>query len=117
MGHDVPDVLVMSGKPAAASFGLSVQLIFYLTVFVGPDETDPYFWAQAREQGWVYINHTQERTIELYGEWYAPLVDIVVQSLGVGFVGTDQSTFSLVSKRRVEDWNNGATRWVVMPPL
>lgn len=65
----------------------------------------------------MHINHTEERTEEVYSAWYPALVDNVVQSLGVGFVGTDQSTFSLVSKRRVEDWNNGATRWVVMPPL
>lgn len=82
-----------------------------------PDETNPDFWAQVQAQGWMHINHTEERTEEVYSAWYPALVDNVVQSLGVGFVGTDQSTFSLVSKRRVEDWNNGATRWVVMPPL
>jgi hypothetical protein len=47
-----------------------------------------------------------------YGEWYAPVVDIAAQSLGVGFVGTKESTVSLVSSRRVQDWNNGVVKMV-----
>lgn len=40
------------------------------------------------------------------------LLDSVVQSHGVGFVGTDMSTMSLLAKRRTEDWARGATRMV-----
>lgn len=73
------------------------------------DEEDPTFWAEVRANGWVYLNHTQERTQEKLGEWFIPIVDIVSQSLASGFVGTEHSTFSLVSSRRVNDWNNGPT--------
>ena len=38
-----------------------------------------------------------------------PILDIVSQSLAIGFVGTQHSTLSLVSARRVEDWNDGPT--------
>ena len=57
--------------------------------------------------GWHSADHVAERTEEKYGKWYLPLIDAVVQSLAVGFVGTDQSTMSLVAKRRVEDWSGG----------
>lgn len=43
---------------------------------------------------------------------YPALIDAVVQSMGVGFVGTARSTMSLVARRRVEDWNGGVTREV-----
>jgi len=73
------------------------------------DEEDPAFWMDIRGYGWVYFNHTEERTQEKLGEWFSPVVDIVSQSMALGFVGTKHSTFSLVSARRVEDWNDGAT--------
>jgi len=73
------------------------------------DERDPRFWEEVREIGWVHFNHVEEGTLEKYGEWYLPIVDIVAQSMAIGFVGTASSTFSLVSARRVEDWNGGPT--------
>ncbi|KAH9485533.1 hypothetical protein JR316_0002443 [Psilocybe cubensis] len=78
-------------------------------VVVVSDEKSPRFWANVKNQEWFYINHTAERTLERFGEWYPPLVDIVVQSYAFGFVGTEDSTFSLVGQRRVEDWNGGVT--------
>ena len=63
-----------------------------------------------RNEGWSYINHTTDRTLERLGEWYPPLIDIVAQSYAVGFVGTEDSTFSLIGQRRVESWNGGVTR-------
>lgn len=79
---------------------------------VRPDETDPAFWKRVTDKGWNFIDHDAEQTLEKYGEWYAPLIDVVAQSLGAGFVGTDGSTVSLVSGRRVQDWNQGVTRMV-----
>lgn len=76
------------------------------------DELDPAFWDQVKAEGWKYINHETERTLDEYGEWYEPVVDIVAQSFGIGFVGTKSSTVSLLSARRVEDWNHGVTRMV-----
>jgi hypothetical protein len=43
---------------------------------------------------------------------YPVIIDAVVQSNGMGFVGTDLSTFSVLARRRVEDWQRGATRTV-----
>ncbi|KAG6866233.1 hypothetical protein C0991_007258 [Blastosporella zonata] len=81
-------------------------------VLMTSDEKDPAFWEEVKEQGWTYINHAAERTLELHGEWYPPIIDMVTQSLGVGFVGSVDSTVSIVSARRVEDWNQGITRMV-----
>lgn len=76
------------------------------------DELDPNFWAQVKAVGWKHIDHKVEQTVENHGEWYAPVVDIVAQSLGSGFVGTKSSTVSLLSARRVEYWNQGVIRLV-----
>ncbi|KAF8070450.1 hypothetical protein FPV67DRAFT_1413259 [Lyophyllum atratum] len=81
-------------------------------VLITSDETDPTFWAEVKAQGWKYIDHTVEHTLDRHGEWYLPIIDIVAQSLGVGFVGSMDSTVSIVSGRRVEDWNEGITRVV-----
>lgn len=47
---------------------------------------------------------------------YPALIDAVVQSMGIGFVGTARSTMSLVAAKRVEDWNGGISRQVSAPP-
>lgn len=65
-----------------------------------------------RKEGWFYIDHTKERTLERFGEWYPPIIDVITQSYAVGFVGTEDSTFSLLGQRRVESWNGGVTRAV-----
>jgi len=83
-----------------------------LQVLVMSDEVSPDFWEEVRNEGWFHINHTTERTLERLGEWYPPLIDVVSQSQAVGFVGTEDSTFSLMGQRRVEDWNGGVTRSV-----
>lgn len=41
---------------------------------------------------------------------YPLLIDAVMQSMGHGFVGTTQSTMSIIAARRVEAWQHGATR-------
>lgn len=82
-------------------------------VLAASDETSAEFWEEISSLGWHYVDHETEGTIEKYGEWYPPLVDGIVQSLASGFVGTEDSTFSLVSGRRVEDWNDGVYTMVV----
>lgn len=44
---------------------------------------------------------------------YPVILDAAVQSNGLGFVGTDRSTFSILSRRRVIDWHDGAARMVL----
>lgn len=43
---------------------------------------------------------------------YPVLIDAVIQSSGVGFIGTDRSTMSVLARRRVESWQDGAVRIV-----
>ncbi|KZP08687.1 hypothetical protein FIBSPDRAFT_964588 [Athelia psychrophila] len=83
-------------------------------VVVTSDERDPKWWLQVRELGWLTIDHspTGEDTEAKYGIWYSALVDIAIASMGKGFVGTDRSTMSLLSRRRVEEWNGGVARMV-----
>jgi hypothetical protein len=40
------------------------------------------------------------------------LLDSVFQSMAIGFVGTQQSSFSLIARLRVETWNGGVSRTV-----
>ncbi|KAF9530883.1 hypothetical protein CPB83DRAFT_787438 [Crepidotus variabilis] len=76
------------------------------------DETAPEFWANVKAIGWLSVDHGTHLTIERYGPWYPTLIDIVIQSCAIGFVGTEDSTLSIVSQRRVMDWNGGAIRSV-----
>lgn len=43
---------------------------------------------------------------------YPVFLDAAIHSAATGFIGTDRSTYSTVSRRRVEDWQDGATRIV-----
>jgi hypothetical protein len=64
------------------------------------------------ELGWTYFDHKALGTFRIHGEWYLTLIDIVSASLSIGFVGTDVSTVSTISVKRVQDWNGGVTRIV-----
>lgn len=81
-------------------------------VIVTSDERDAEWWAGVKDLGWNVVNHTTLGTEEKYGMWYPVFLDAIVQSMSAGFIGTDKSTMSLIAQRRVEDWNNGATREV-----
>lgn len=42
------------------------------------------------------------------------ILDVVVQSMGTGFVGTQYSTMSRIASKRVRDWQDGLSaevRW------
>ncbi|KAJ7780325.1 hypothetical protein DFH07DRAFT_1026703 [Mycena maculata] len=80
-------------------------------VIVTSDERDPEWWDAVGELGWVWPDHS--RTVELHGEWYPILIDAAIQSGGLGFVGTDRSTVSLMARKRVETWHGGAVRTVL----
>lgn len=51
------------------------------------------------------------RVLPLSGR-HPVLIDAVIQSGGIGFVGTWGSTMSIMAKRRVEAWHGGITRQV-----
>ena len=107
------------------------------------DESDQTWWDEVTALGWVRMDHDEQRTVERYGRWYVPIcycsvtstcmrrmimrsrshitlpsrfpviLDAAIQSSGQGFVGTDRSTFSILSRRRVLDWQDGAARMVL----
>jgi hypothetical protein len=97
-------------------------------VIMTSDEGDPSWWDGVKAQGWFAIDHNN--TAEQFGPWwvspffsflqirsvgiyrYTVLIDAVIQSTGVGFVGTDKSTMSIMARRRVESWADGAVRIV-----
>ena len=97
-------------------------------VVMTSDERDEAWWDLVKAQGWYRLDHSNTAT--QYGRWfvlpfltpllrtspvavrYPVIIDAVVQSKGMGFVGTDRSTFSILARRRVEDWQRGATRTV-----
>lgn len=38
-------------------------------VVVTSDEKNGTWWKEIQRMGWLYIDHHQERTTELYGKW------------------------------------------------
>ncbi|KAI0757700.1 hypothetical protein C8Q80DRAFT_1265570 [Daedaleopsis nitida] len=87
--------------------GTKVQHVLMMS-----DEKDPAWWEDVQAYGWIAVDHKKLRTEEDHGNWYPVVMDAVMQSMAMGFVGTDRSTFSHMAKRRVMYWNNGATRMV-----
>ncbi|CAE6482098.1 unnamed protein product [Rhizoctonia solani] len=111
-----PEAYSKHVKKVQASLSAQVPSIDARAVLVTSDEWDPEWWKEIAELGaeWGWVDHGAERTVEKYGKWYPVVLDAVFQSLGAGFVGTDRSTMSLLSQRRVESWNNGVgsvVRW------
>ncbi|KAH6918153.1 hypothetical protein BKA70DRAFT_1089311 [Coprinopsis sp. MPI-PUGE-AT-0042] len=79
-------------------------------VIMTSDEKDEEWWEDVRKLGWKTVDHS--KTDETYGRWYPVLIDAVIQGGGVGFVGTDGSTMSIIARRRVETWRDGVARIV-----
>ncbi|KAJ7493298.1 hypothetical protein B0H11DRAFT_2228078 [Mycena galericulata] len=79
-------------------------------VIMTSDEEDSAWWDDVVQLGWVRPDHS--RTEERYGQWYPTLIDAAIQSGGVGFVGTDRSTVSIMAGKRVVSWQGGAVRTV-----
>ncbi|KZT75033.1 hypothetical protein DAEQUDRAFT_660021 [Daedalea quercina L-15889] len=81
-------------------------------VIITSDEQDQAWWDEVTSLGWVKIDHDAWETERKYGKWYPVFLDAAIHSSATGFVGTHLSTYSTVSRRRVEDWQDGATRIV-----
>ena len=77
------------------------------------DEKDPAWWDEIRALGWQAVDHDRAKTAEVFGRWYPLIIDAVIQSQALGFVGTDRSTFSIVARRRVLQWNDGVVRTIL----
>ncbi|KAI5479142.1 hypothetical protein MNV49_004002 [Pseudohyphozyma bogoriensis] len=83
-----------------------------LPVVFATDSEDPLFIKKLTALGWIYINHNDFATVTRFGGWYPGILDSLILSRSVGFVGTKQSTFSYVAARRVESWNGGVSKIV-----
>ncbi|KAG8862378.1 hypothetical protein FRB97_005552, partial [Tulasnella sp. 331] len=75
-------------------------------VIVASDEREASWWEAVGALGWKHIDHIVEETVEKY----PGIIDAAILSRGAGFVGTAQSTMSLVADKRVKDWGNGPAR-------
>ncbi|KAL7410991.1 hypothetical protein BDY24DRAFT_398276 [Mrakia frigida] len=86
-------------------------------VLVMTDETNEEFLAEIEALGWKIPKDGKggaggEALKEELGGWYDTLLDTVLLSQGAHIIGTSGSTMSVLSLRRVLDWNNGFGRLV-----
>ncbi|KAK7063789.1 lysophospholipase NTE1 [Favolaschia claudopus] len=81
-------------------------------VIITSDEKDQTWWDGVAEMGWSTPDHIGLDTEAKHGSWHPVLIDAVIHSRGIGFVGTDRSTFSILSARRVRSWHDGPVRLV-----
>lgn len=111
---------------------LEKQSIVAEHVVMTSDEKNETWWREVTQDfGWVRLDHLgwakspdaenpdanpikgAPEGLERWHEWYPLLLDATVQSSGVGFIGTDRSTMSIIARRRAESWNNASTRTVM----
>ncbi|KAI0690908.1 hypothetical protein BC835DRAFT_157933 [Cytidiella melzeri] len=81
-------------------------------VIMTSDETDETWWDAVAALGWARVDHEKMHTENKFGKWYPIILDAIIQSNSIGFVGTDRSTFSMLSKRRVVEWHGGVAQMV-----
>ncbi|KAG8962151.1 hypothetical protein FRC05_005492 [Tulasnella sp. 425] len=81
-------------------------------VIMMSDETDPKWWADVEMIGWKQMRSYEDEIARDYGRRWPAIVDTIVQSRSSAFIGTSQSTFSLISAWRVKTWNNGPWKLV-----
>jgi hypothetical protein len=75
------------------------------------EETGPYKYRRDVRDMVSRRWSTKEMAFTNWSMYRYPIVlDVVIQSKGIGFVGTERSTMSLIAKRRVETWNKGVSR-------
>ncbi|KAF9486450.1 hypothetical protein BDN70DRAFT_902572 [Pholiota conissans] len=89
---------------------LERKRIYVQHVIMTSDEKNATWWNSVAERGWFRIDSND--TVQHYGAWYPLLIDAVIQSGGLGFVGTDRSTMSVLARRRVQSWRDGAVRTI-----
>ncbi|GAA5820100.1 hypothetical protein JCM11251_005481 [Rhodosporidiobolus azoricus] len=93
------------GKPALRRF--KTMPAEYAVLVTSDEDGESDLWAEVDAMGWKTINHGDLKTVETYGEWWPSMLDGEMLSRGQGFVGTQWSTFSMVSGLRVEYWQGG----------
>ncbi|SCV73351.1 BQ2448_7277 [Microbotryum intermedium] len=68
---------------------------------------DSGFAHTLHELGWRVVDHDGMRTTQHYGAWWPTIIDSAILARGVGFVGTDRSSFSQLAGLRVKYWHHG----------
>lgn len=58
-----------------------------LPVVFASDSQDPSYIARLEDLGWLYIDHKEFATVTRFGGWYPGLLDSLILSRSVGFVG------------------------------
>ena len=87
---------------------------WFMNRFHRPAGTSEAWWAAVDKLDWISIDHESPEinTQERWGYWYPILLDQVLMSHAVGFVGTEMSTFSLMAGKRVNGWWDGPVKMV-----
>lgn len=81
-------------------------------VLIASDDHEPKFKQDLQSRGFILINHEKLGTEKALGQWGPTLIDAILLSRGVGFVGSDRSTYSHFAASRIQDWNGGPTTWL-----
>ena len=95
-----PSSSSLSSKPSLRAF--AVPPADYAVVATTDEPPGSALHAELAALGWHVVDHEHERTVERLGEWYPAMLDGEILSRGQGFVGTQWSTFSMLSGNRVE---------------
>lgn len=101
-------VIIFSDEPKRTSE-------WFLGRFHRANGTSETWWSIVHDElKWLSIDHEAAGvdTVKKWGYWYPILVDSVLMSNAVGFVGTKMSTYSLLAGKRVERWNRGPMRLI-----
>ncbi|KAG8938211.1 hypothetical protein FRC00_000460, partial [Tulasnella sp. 408] len=94
----------------ARNHGPDSPLSHVTEVIMMSDETDQEWWDEVDAMGWRQTRPYEDQIANEYGRRWPAIVDSIIQSRGAAFVGTSQSTMSIVAARRVMDWNKGPVR-------
>ncbi|GAA5840191.1 hypothetical protein JCM9279_002305 [Rhodotorula babjevae] len=100
-----PSSASLSGKPSLRAFPFPPA--DYAVVATTDEAPGSHLHGELAALGWHVVDHKEQRTVERLGEWYPAMLDGEILSRGQGFVGTQWSTFSMLSGNRVEYWQGG----------
>ncbi|KAG9043786.1 hypothetical protein FS837_009131, partial [Tulasnella sp. UAMH 9824] len=96
----------------ARNHGPDSPLSHVTEVIMMSDETDQEWWDEVDAMGWRQPRPYEDQIANDHGRRWPAIVDSIIQSRGAAFVGTSQSTMSIVAAKRVMDWNKGPVRLV-----
>ncbi|KAK4053924.1 hypothetical protein OIO90_003761 [Microbotryomycetes sp. JL221] len=79
-----------------------------LSVLVTTDVVDIGFRGEIAAAGWTLVDYDDLEMKQRFGQWMPQMLDPVIHSKAVAFVGTKGSTQSLLSGLRVKKWRGGS---------